>query len=111
MEVKLTANLNGAAEDLVVIVLHMKAGADGDSWQRRQNAGAALKTYLDATYPTQKVIVLGDWNDDVDTSILAASPTPYANFVADTVRARDRTKALSEAGSTAYVNYAGPLFD
>jgi len=111
MEVKLTANLNGAAEDLVVIVLHMKAGADGDSWQRRQNAGAALKTYLDATYPTQKVIVLGDWNDDVDTSILAGSPTPYANFVADTARYRYPTKALSDAGLTSEVNYAGSVID
>ena len=111
MEVKLSVNLNGATEDLVVIVLHMKAGADGASWQRRQNAGVALKSYLDATYPTQKVIVLGDWNDDVDTSILAGSPTPYANLVADSARYRYPAKVLSDAGGTSEVNYAGSLID
>lgn len=111
MEVKLTVNVNGATEDLVVIVLHMKAGADDASWQRRQNAGAALKSYLDTTYPTQKVIVLGDWNDDVDTSILAGSPTPYANLVADSARYRYPTKVLSDSGLTSEVNYAGSLID
>lgn len=111
MEVKLTTTLNGVSEDLVVILLHMKAGADADSWQRRQNAGVALKNYLDTTYPTQKVIVLGDWNDDVDTSILAGSPTPYANFVADSTKYWYPLKVLSDAGGTSEVNYAGSLID
>ena len=111
MEVKLGVTLNGATEDLVVIVLHMKSGADGTSWQRRQNAGIALKNYLDATYPTQKVIVIGDWNDDVDTSILAGSPTPFANFVSDNARYNFPAKVLSDAGGTSEVNYAGSLID
>jgi PKD repeat protein len=111
MEVKLTVTLNGVSEDLVVIVLHMKAGADAASWQRRQNAGIALKNYLTSTYPTQKVIVLGDWNDDVDTSILAGSPTPYANFVADSANYRFPTKVLSDSGLTSEVNYTGSVID
>ena len=111
MEVKLSVSVNGSTEDLVVIVLHMKAGADGASWQRRQSAGAALKSYLDTTYPTQKVIVLGDWNDDVDTSILAGSPTPYANFVADNARYDYPAKVLSDAKATSAVNYTGSLID
>ena len=111
MEVQLTTTLNGVTQDLVVIVLHMKSGADATSWQRRQNAGNALKSYLDTTYPTQKVIVLGDWNDDVDTSILAGSPTPYASIVADSARYRYPLKALSDAGQTSEVNYAGSLID
>ena len=111
MEVKLTATLNGATEDLVVIVLHMKSGADIDSYTRRQNAGAALKNYLDTTYPTQKVIVIGDWNDDVDTSILAGSPTPFANFVNDGARYNFPAKVLSDAGGTSEVSYPGSLID
>ncbi len=111
MEVKMTVTLNGVSEDLVVIVLHMKSGADATSYQRRQTAGAALKSYLDTTYPTQKVIVLGDWNDDVDTSILAGSPTPYANFVADSARYRFPAKVLSDAGGTSEVSYPGSLID
>ena len=81
LEVKLHVTLNGTTEDVVFIVLHMKAFNDVTSWQRRQNASNALKSYLDTTYPTQKVIVVGDWNDDVDTSITAGQPSPYAAFV------------------------------
>ena len=99
LEVTLGVTVNGASENLVVIVLHMKAFNDDVSWQRRQNAGAALKSYLDTTYPTQKVMVIGDWNDDVDTSITPGRPTPYANFVNDTARYRFPTKALTDAGS------------
>src|SRR6266545_847681 len=83
LEVLLNVTLNGATEDLVVIVIHMKAFADTASWQRRVNASAALKGFLDSTYPTQRVIVLGDFNDDVDTSILAGHASPYQNFVGD----------------------------
>ena len=111
MELNLTVTLNGVSEPLVVIVLHMKSGADQTSWQRRQNAGVALKNYLGTTYPTQKVIVLGDWNDDVDTSILAGSPTPYANFVADSANYRFPAKPLSDAGGTSEVTYPGSLID
>ena len=105
MEVKLTVKLNGITEDLVVIVLHMKAFNDDVSWQRRQNAAAALKSYLDTTYPTQKVMVIGDWNDDVDASITPGRPTPYANFLSDTARYRFPTKALTDARISSSVSY------
>lgn len=111
MEVQLTTTLNGVTQDLVVIVMHMKAGTDATSLQRRKNAGIALKDYLDTTWPTQKVIVLGDWNDDVDTSIAAGNPTPYQNFVSDSARYRFPLKVLSDAGETSEVNYAGSLID
>ncbi len=86
LEVKLNVMLNGVTEERVFIVVHMKAYDDGESWQRRQNASAALKSYLDATYPTQKVFVIGDFNDDLDTSITAGQQSPYENFVADSSR-------------------------
>ena len=53
----------------MVIVLHAKAMSDMDSWQRRVDASRALKTYLDGTWPSAKVLVIGDFNDDVDVSI------------------------------------------
>jgi endonuclease/exonuclease/phosphatase family metal-dependent hydrolase len=105
MEVTLSVTMNGTTQDLIVIVLHMKAFNDAASWQRRQNASNALKSYLDTTYPTQKVIVVGDWNDDVDTSITAGEPSPYANFVNDPSRYTFPTKALSDAGVASTVSY------
>ncbi|MBA3644693.1 MAG: PKD domain-containing protein [Gemmatimonadaceae bacterium] len=105
MEVSLRVTLNGATQDIVVIVLHNKCCSDATSWQRRQNASVALKNYLDTTYPTQKVWVIGDWNDDTDTSITVGSPTPWANFVSDAARYTFPTKALSDAHIASTVNY------
>jgi endonuclease/exonuclease/phosphatase family metal-dependent hydrolase len=105
LEVKLNVTLNGTTEPLVIIVLHMKAFNDVASWQRRQNAAVALKSYLDSTYPTQKVMVVGDWNDDVDTSITSGQPSPFANFVGDPSRYTYPTKALTDAGIASTVSY------
>jgi endonuclease/exonuclease/phosphatase family metal-dependent hydrolase len=98
LEVRLSISLNGATQDRIFIVLHMKAFADATSRQRRANASAALKSFLDSTYPTQRVIVLGDWNDDLDTSILAGQPSPYRNFVNDPARYTFTTRPLTDAG-------------
>jgi endonuclease/exonuclease/phosphatase family metal-dependent hydrolase len=106
LEVKLRITLNGSTQDVVFIVLHMKAFNDVASWQRRQNASVALKSYIDTNYPTQKVIVVGDWNDDVDTSITSGQPSPYANFVSDAADYTFPTKALSDAGVASTVSFS-----
>lgn len=105
LEVTLRVTLNGITEDLVVIVLHMKAFADQASWQRRRTAARRLQDHLDTTWPAQKVIVIGDWNDDVDTSITRGSPSPFASLVASPHRYRFLTARLSErriASTTGY---------
>jgi endonuclease/exonuclease/phosphatase family metal-dependent hydrolase len=96
LEVTVKVTLNGATMDLIVIVLHAKCCNDADSWQRRKDAADALKPYLDSTYPTQNVILVGDFNDDLDMSITAGSPTPYANFLADTAQYTFISKALTD---------------
>jgi hypothetical protein len=105
LEVKLRVALNGETEDVVFIVMHAKAFNDLTSWQRRANASAALKSYLDATYPTQKVFVVGDYNDDVDTSITSGQASPYRNFVDDAARYTFPTAALSAAGISSTTSY------
>jgi endonuclease/exonuclease/phosphatase family metal-dependent hydrolase len=96
LEVTIKVTLNGSTMDLVVIVVHAKCCNDAASWQRRKDAADALKPYLDSTYPTQKVIVVGDFNDDLDMSITSGSPTPYANFLADTANYTFISKALTD---------------
>ncbi len=98
LQVKLQVTLNGTTEEVVVIVVHPKCCSDATSWQRRVNASNALKSYLDVSFPSQKVWVIGDFNDDVDTSIYAGHASPYANFVNDSARYKFPTKALSDAG-------------
>jgi endonuclease/exonuclease/phosphatase family metal-dependent hydrolase len=105
LEVKLRVSLNGGTEDVVVIVIHPKCCSDSSSYQRRVNASNALKAYLDATYPTQKVWVIGDWNDDVDTSIFPGHVSPYQNFVTDSARYVVQTKALSDARIASTVSF------
>ena len=95
LEVAMRVTVGGTTQDLVLIILHMKAFADAGSWQSRVNAAAALKTYLDATYPTQRVLVAGDFNDDVDVSIDPSRDTPYRAFVDDAARYRFTTAPLS----------------
>lgn len=105
LEVTGTISLNGVTESVVIIVLHAKAGTGGSDWERRSAASAGLKSYLDSTYPSGKVIVIGDFNDDVDASITRPKASPYANFVSDSADYRFPTKALSDAGVSSTVFY------
>jgi endonuclease/exonuclease/phosphatase family metal-dependent hydrolase len=105
LEVKLRVSLNGRTEDIVVIVLHNKCCTDSTSWQRRANASQALKSYLDSTYPTTKVMVFGDWNDDLDTSISSGKASPFKNFVDDSLDYTFPTKALTDARISTTASY------
>ncbi|WP_158617067.1 lamin tail domain-containing protein [Corallococcus exercitus] len=98
LRVDLKVIRGGAKVDLTVMVLHMKAYADADSYARRQGAAACLKNYLDTYLPTQNVMVLGDWNDDVDVSIYTPYASPYADLVNDSARYKFLTQPLSESG-------------
>ncbi len=97
LEVRVRLTGSGVTRDLYVIVLHMKAYADLDSYNRRLAASTALKAYLDGTRASDAVMVIGDWNDDVDVSIATPNATPYANFVADGAHVRFATRELSDA--------------
>ncbi|MCY1031955.1 lamin tail domain-containing protein [Corallococcus sp. BB11-1] len=98
LRVDLRVTRGATQVDLTVMVLHMKAFADADAYSRRQSASECLKSYLDTTLPTQKVMVMGDWNDDVDMSIYASQTSPFQNLVGDPTRYKFLTQPLSEAG-------------
>ncbi|HEY8206478.1 MAG TPA: endonuclease/exonuclease/phosphatase family protein [Myxococcaceae bacterium] len=98
LRVDLDVNLpDGGTDPLVVIVVHLKAYTDTTSWGRRLASSAELKGYLDGTLPTQKVAVVGDWNDDLDHSTAGTSvATPFQNFLDDPARYRFVTSVLTE---------------
>jgi hypothetical protein len=106
LRVDFTTVIDGVSQPLVVIVLHMKAFSDLASYDRRQSASLALKQYLDTYLPFERVLVVGDWNDDVDESITRSGgiplPSPYQNFVDDSADYKFVTDVLSNAhiGST-----------
>ncbi|HTE53263.1 MAG TPA: lamin tail domain-containing protein [Kofleriaceae bacterium] len=96
LEVRLSVSLGGVTQERVFILLHMKAFGDAESRQRRADAAVALKGFLDETYPSEKVIVLGDWNDDLDAS--GTRPSPFANFVGDPAHYTFPTRRLTDDG-------------
>ncbi|WP_428264132.1 lamin tail domain-containing protein [Haliangium sp.] len=105
LEVNLRVTVGGATEDMVVIVLHAKAIGDLRSWERRLAGAQALKDYLDQNHPTSKVIVIGDFNDDLDTSITRGQPSPYQDFVDDSADYTFPSEALTLAGQSSTINF------
>jgi hypothetical protein len=108
--VDFTTSIHGTPSTLTVIVLHMKAFEDRASYDRRQRASVALKNYLDSTLPSGRVLVLGDWNDDVDVSISNDTtgtplPSPYENFLAAPSAYTFITRPLSLAGESSTVDF------
>ena len=75
-------------QELVIVVLHATANSwarpDTVSWARRVVAADALQSYLATHYDDRPVVVLGDWNDELDsTSITQGLGTPYHDFLRD----------------------------
>lgn len=91
---------------IIVLVLHMKAYSDQTSYNRRKAASEKLKTYLDSTWPYEYILVLGDYNDDLDKSIYAGSVSPYKNFLDDTAGYRFATKEATDAGEHSTAGYS-----
>ena len=105
LELRVRVRSEGTVRELTVVVLHAKAAADEASWTRRHDAAVGLKTYLDDTWPTSPVFVIGDWNDDVDTSITQGRDTPYRIFVDDDAAWTFTTASLSAAGQTSILGF------
>lgn len=105
LQVRVRLTLGGETLEGVVVVLHAKAGADEPSWVRREAGARALRAWLDATWPDTPVWILGDFNDDVDTSILEGRPTPYAPFLDAESTWSFPTGALSRAGVSSTLGY------
>ena len=105
VEVTLTVRGGDTPVTVRLILLHAKAGARAADRQRRADGAVALKDHLDAEHPADRVLVLGDFNDDVDASIVTGQPSPYAGFVDAAGEYAFITRALSEAGVSSTVSY------
>lgn len=87
---------------LFLINLHAKSGADESDYQRRVADAGLLKDSLDQFYRYKDFILLGDLNDDVDQSILAAHESPYAALTTDYPCI---SRSLSDAGWHSTIAY------
>lgn len=68
---------------VLFVTIHMKCCSDGTSYDRRASASTAMKNRLDFLHADERIIVLGDFNDETENSITFGRDSPFANFVSD----------------------------
>lgn len=90
---------------IYAVVIHAKAFAEENAYERRKQAAQDLYTYLTEHKPDANIIFLGDYNDDVDQSIYNDAETPYQLFVENDQHFQVVTKSLSEKGLSSTVSY------
>ncbi|UZO79554.1 endonuclease/exonuclease/phosphatase family protein [Aquimarina sp. ERC-38] len=76
-------NFNNVIDTLQIINVHAKSGRSDDDVARKRYDFGVLKDTIDTFYKDASLILLGDYNDDVDVSI-GGGPTPLLPFVNDT---------------------------
>jgi trimeric autotransporter adhesin len=108
----MTANvtLNNVTKQVSFILIHAKANTSptATSYARRKNGADGLKAKLDADYPTQNFVILGDFNDDLDQTITTGITPPvtsYTAFTSDATNYPALTLPLSQAGKKSTVSY------
>jgi exonuclease III len=86
----LTKFNHAAVGDFNVIGFHLKAHIPSatteqkqDSYDRRKLASELISNYIKDSLNSDKVIVLGDWNDDIDISNYDDKVTPFTILLED----------------------------
>lgn len=115
LEVVLRSKRNPIVDTIYFYVVHLKANdnrSDEASYNRRKASMEWLKSYIEQFRNGKKVVVLGDYNDDVDQSVITIggvqAATPFSAFVNDTARYFLPSRRLSLLGLTSYPNFNPP---
>jgi len=102
-----TVTLNGKTTDYNFVVVHAKSGAQIEDYQRREYDNAVLKDSLDAYYGNTNLMMLGDFNDDVDQTIVenyTTTKSSYYEFL-DSEDYKVVTSTLSDQGFRSTVGF------
>jgi endonuclease/exonuclease/phosphatase family metal-dependent hydrolase len=104
------ADGDGPAIDFLAIVVHLKAGIGDDDRARRTAAVAALEEHVRDLVAAgdDRVIVLGDFNERVDTDEGRAVFAPFLDAAADY---SVRTLGPAEDGLVTYLPFGGRFID
>lgn len=103
-----TVTLGGVSKDVRFVLIHAKANTSPTttSYNRRKAGSDTLHYTLNNLYPTDNIVILGDFNDDLDQSITAGfTTTSYSAFTTDNANFYSPTLALSLAGKKSTVSY------
>jgi endonuclease/exonuclease/phosphatase family metal-dependent hydrolase len=109
--VNVETNINGVKKEINLIDLHGRAnsGSDISRYNMRKYDAEFLKDSLDVEYPDVNFMILGDYNDDVDVSVISPNPSSYQKMVEDTDRYNALTLEISKAGAYSYLGSGGFL--
>lgn len=100
-------NIKGVMQRFRIIDIHAKSASDAASYNRRVFDVRVLKDSLDAYYPNDNIVLIGDYNDRVIGSIFAGSPSPYKIFVDDGADYAALTLPLDSAGKVSFISGTG----
>jgi hypothetical protein len=104
--------LNGVTKSVTFVAIHAKANTSptATAYDRRKSSADELKKYLDDNYAGANVVVLGDFNDDLDQTIttgLSTTATSYSAFTNDAANYPSPTlQELSLTGKKSTVSYS-----
>ncbi len=105
---KADVTLNCVKKTINFILIHAKANTSptATSYARRQAAANELHDTLMTYYPTDNIILSGDFNDDLDQSITDGfTTTSYSSFTTDNANFFSPTLILSFAGKKSTVSF------
>lgn len=100
--------LNCVTKNVKFVLVHAKANTSPTnvSYDRRKAGADSLHSYLNKIYPNDNIVILGDFNDDLDQSITAGfTTTSWNSFTNDTENFSALTLPLSLAGKKSTVSY------
>jgi hypothetical protein len=109
------ATSGAESKKLHFVLLHGKSGILETDHQKRKYAAGELKDTLDSFFRDRFLILLGDFNDDLDTAITVTSvpqSSSYEVFVSDTTGIDHYaaiSRLLSETGSRSMASYPDPV--
>jgi len=100
--------LNCVTKNVKFIIVHAKANTSptATSYDRRKKGADTLYQLLNMQFPDDNIVILGDFNDDLDQSITAGfTTTSWNTFVNDQINYDPLTLSLSLAGKKSTVSY------
>jgi len=106
-----TVKVNGSSQDINFVALHARANTGSDQPQdyaKRKYDVEVLKDSLDANYAMEKIMILGDYNDDVDETVADGVIPAISSYIAFKNDAENYTilsEELSEQGFRSTVSY------
>ncbi len=103
--------LDGITKNIDFVLIHAKANTAPTvtSYNRRKAAADELHDTLNLYFGTRNIILLGDFNDDLDVTIadgVVPNTTSYSSFTGDPANFFSPTLALSLANYASTVSYS-----